>query len=255
METIDSSPSYSDFSPYAYLENYYTSKGVSYSLNRLQHSLRCYHEAFETLPSGLKILDYGTGASIISTISASTKASEIFLSDYTDSNRKALRQWLDGDSAAFDWSQSFTYVVKTLEGKSDKEVEERKQMVRRLVKSVVYCDITQDPPIEPGHFQLYDVVVSSIVVEAVARNRDEYTTYIGRLGTLVKPSGVLMLYSIENKTTYYDVGDLKFRNLPVSADFIIATLTKAGFVDITVDKFFPDDPTRIFSFIKCKRSV
>ena len=71
---------------------------------RLKHTLRCYHEAFQTIPHGVTVLDYGAGPVIMSTISAATKASEIVLSDYTDSNRIALRQWLDGERAAFDWS-------------------------------------------------------------------------------------------------------------------------------------------------------
>ena len=38
-------------------------------------------------------------------------------------------------------------------------------------------------------------------------------------------------------------------------EFTVSTLKKAGFNIIKVDKFFPDDPKRIFSFLKCKRSV
>ena len=66
--------------------------------------LRCYHEVFKSLPSGLTILDYGSGAVVITTISASVKASEIVWSDYTEHNREALRQWLDGHPDAFVWS-------------------------------------------------------------------------------------------------------------------------------------------------------
>ena len=87
-------------------------------VRRIQHPLRCYHEAFQSLPSSsnLKVLDYGSGPVIVATISAATKASEIVLSDYLDKNRKALQQWLDGDCAAFDWSPHFRFVVRDLEG-------------------------------------------------------------------------------------------------------------------------------------------
>ena len=43
----------------------------------LQHTFRCYHEAFQNLPSDVKVLDYGAGPVVISTISAATKASQI----------------------------------------------------------------------------------------------------------------------------------------------------------------------------------
>ena len=40
--------------------------------------------------------------------------------------------------------------MQILEGKSLQEAEEREERVRRLVKAVVRCDITQDQPIEKG---------------------------------------------------------------------------------------------------------
>ena len=40
------------------------------------------------------------------------------MSDYVPANREALRQWLHRDSAAFNWSPYFDYVVRGLEGKA-----------------------------------------------------------------------------------------------------------------------------------------
>ena len=191
---------------------------------------------------------------LLATISAATKATEIVLSDYTDKNCEALQQWLKGDSAAFDWSPHFKFVVQELEGKGEKEVKERQEQVRALVKAVVHCDITHVPPIESGYDQLYDVVISSLVSELVACNVDEYVAYVSRLGTLVKPGGLIMMYQIENKTGYYVVGDYKFQDLPVTAEVSMSTLQDAGFHDLTVDKFLPDIPTKIFSFIKGTRN-
>ena len=172
-----STPNYHDlFDPYAYLERYFTFSAGS--LNWSHHQLRCYHEAFQTLPNSLKVLDYGSGPVMLATISAAAKASEIVLSDYTDPNRRALRQWLDADSAAFDWSPYFSFVVRELEGKGEKEVGEREEQVRKLLKAIVHCDVTQDPPIERGYDQLYDVVTSSLVMESTARNHDEYVANI-----------------------------------------------------------------------------
>ena len=228
METETSFPNYSEFSPSSFLENYYSKRGASYGHDRSCHALRCYHEAFKELPNGLRVLDYGAGPSILPTISASTKATEIILSDYADQNCKVLQQWLEGDPGAFDWSTYFKFVVQELEGKSEKEVKERQDLVRKLVKAVVHCDITQEPPIDPGYDKVYDVVVSSKVVESVARNLDEYVIYLSRLGGLVKPGGMLMMYTIENKTGIYNVGGINFRNLPVPVEFTVSTLKKAG---------------------------
>ena len=241
---------YDVFDSYAFLKRYFSSDGNSYNLGRMRHTLRCYHDAFETLPNGLKILDYGSGPVMFATISAARKASEIVLSDYADNNCAALRQWLNRDSVAFDWSPHFSYVVRDLEGKREKEVKERQEQVCKLVKGMVHCDITQEPPIDPEYNQLYDVVISSKAIESAARNLEEYKTYITRLGKMVKPGGIQMMYQVENKSGTYEVGDYAFCNLPVSAELSMKMLKEAGFVDLTVDKFFPDDPHRVFSFVK-----
>ena len=152
------------FIPATFLRSYYCNAAYQ---DRIQHTLRCYHEAFQTLPNGLKVLDYGSGPSILSIISAATKASEIVLSDYTDNNRKFLCQWLDRNSVAFDWSPYFHFVVKELEGKRESEVEERQEQVRKLVKAVVHCDLTQDPPIDRSYDQLYDIVLCTNLPQVV----------------------------------------------------------------------------------------
>ena len=136
--------------------------------------LQCLHESFLNTQAGVKVLDYGAGPVIASTISAATKASEIILADYIEHNCFSLRQWLNCDPQAFDWSPYISYVVETLEEKNDLDGKVRQQQVRGLVKAVVHCDITQDPPIEEGHNQLYDVVMCSLVVEGASSTEDDY---------------------------------------------------------------------------------
>ena len=74
----------------------------------MRHTLRCYHETFKNLASGLRVLDYGSGPVLLS---ASTKASEIVLSDYVEKNCEVLRQWLERDPASFDWLPSFKFKI------------------------------------------------------------------------------------------------------------------------------------------------
>ena len=216
-----------------YLKRYYGTPAGSYYT-----SLRLYHEVFQSLPTGLRVLDYGSGPSIRGTISAATKASEIVLSDYTEDCRKALRQWLQKHPDAFDWSPYFSHVVKDLEGKGEKEVEERKEEVRRLVKAVVHCDLTQDPPIERGYDQQYDVVMSSLCIDAVARTREEYAQGMNKLSKLVKPGGTLLILGAEvrGEDGFYVVGEEKFRGFGVASDFAAKAITNAGFCVLTLER-------------------
>ena len=60
---------------------------------RVPFPLECLN-SFKSLPHSLKVLDYGSGPVIMSTISAAGHASDIVLSDYSDTNREELRNGL-----------------------------------------------------------------------------------------------------------------------------------------------------------------
>ena len=242
--------SYTEFESSPYLEYGYSTLTENYS------RLKFYHEAFKSLPNGVKVLEYGTGPVIMSTISAALNASEIVLSDHAESNCSALRQWLNGDDDAFDWTPYFNYVVKELEGENEKEVKDRQEKVRNLVKAVVHCDLTCDPPIEQSYNQLYDVVISSFVLESVAHTHDEYKICATRLGKLVKPGGVILIATVENNIGYYVVGEKRFKNVPVTADFVVKTFQSIGFCDINVftSGIFLDGP-KTFTLLKVYREI
>ena len=225
--------SHNRFTARDYLQKYYTNPAGHHYL-----SLRCYHDAFQSLPSGLRILDYGTGPSILTTVSAAPKASVIILSDFADDNKKAVWQWLEKDPSAFDWSPYFSRVVQGLEGKSEKEAVERQELVRRAVKAVVHCDITQDPPIEKGYDQEYDVVMSSLCLEVASQTLEEYKQGMCKLAALVKPGGSLIIYSMEEYCgpEFYIIGDLRFKILNVSLDVAVEAMRDAGVTDISVQK-------------------
>ena len=213
--------------------------------DRVYHNLRCYHDAFQSLPSGLSILDYGSGPAILTTISSAVKASEVVLSDYTEGNRRALRQWLARDPNVFDWSTLFSYAVKDLEGKTDREVVERQELVRKLVKALVHCDLTQDPPIESGYDLQYDVVIVNLCIASASQTREDYRQGVAKLAKLVKSGGVLMVYEAERSgigAGYYYVGKAKFRNVSVSSEFVAEAMRDAGFSDISLRKCAMNHP-------------
>ena len=127
------------FNAASFLDQYHTFLKMG---GCIKHQFNFYHVAFQNIPCGVQVLEFGAGPSLSSVISA---ASEIILTDYTESNRKALCQWLNRDNDAFDWSPHFHYVVKKLEGKGDNEVEERMEQIHELVKAVVPCNAMEEP--------------------------------------------------------------------------------------------------------------
>ena len=203
---------------------------------RILFPLEMFHNEFSALPGSLKILDYGTGPVIMSLISASSKASEIIIAEYSPDNRKALRLWLDDKPEAFDWSPYFRHVVCDLEGRGDGEVGVREALVREKVKKVVSCNIYNSPFIEEGYEGPYDVVSSSCCLEAVGVTREDFKLNVKKLAAFLKPGGTILLYLTERdmkaeKGEYY-IGSQKHGLVNVNSTFVEDVLRSIGFRDV-----------------------
>ena len=166
------------------------------------------------------------------------------LSEHTERNREVLQMWLDRDPKAPNWKPFFEYVVQELEGKSKEEAEMRQEELRRVVKAVIPCDITKDPPIDPAYCGPYDVVFSSLCLEGACTSLEEYAEGVCKLAKYIKPGGKLLLQFCSGAadTQFYMVGKEKFFGLSVNEEFMTTTLKKTGFGDITIECFSRDTP-------------
>ena len=215
-----------------------------------KNALLCCYEGLRSLPNGLRILDYGTGASLHETALTAAKASEIVLSDYSPKNREALRLWLHSDPAAFDWIPHFRRTLREIEEGGDKELSHRVETIRRVVKAVVHCDLSQDPPIESGYDDQYDLIYSSFCLCAAAKSHEEYRQGINKLAKLLKPGGVLMMFESEHKEcqqSFYYIKSSKFPYVAVTSEFVVGAFRDAGLVDVSVrsEEMDPNHPFRV----------
>ena len=242
-----------EFRPSVFLSKYYNATSRSDVSIFLKHKLQCFHESFQTVPDGVKVLDYGAGPSVALTISAATKASEIVLADYCEESLKFLKKWLNCESDAFDWSPYFAYVVQNLEGKDEYQALQRQDQVRKITKAVVHCDINHDPPIERGYDGLYDVVTCSLVIGGASRTPEIYCSNIARLGQLVKPGGRIFFYDVENKIGYYTIGDRNFPNIYTTDELALAAFRDAGFFNVSVKHCHVGNPDIVFRFISAEK--
>ena len=236
MENVMFGKDYCDkFNPQEYLQMYcsVTNLGPFHLFG-----LKCVHEFYRSYPSTvrLKMLDIGSGPTIAFAISAAPHAAEIVLSEYTEANRTALLQWLNNDPKAFDWTHVFKHVVVDLEGKSEKEVPVRAELVRKVIKAVVPCDVTRNPPIPSQYVDEYDIVTDYLCLVSACATREDYIAALVRLHALLKPGGKIVLFTPECPSTSatYVVGSHRFFNLQLSKDFIFKSLEQAGFCDIKV---------------------
>ena len=239
------------FSPHQYLDQYYKTPGSPE--NRLRDfGVDNLHKVFSRLfpqeqeascqSNKVRVLDYGCGPAVANTISAAgiPNVSEIVLAEYTTRNREAVQQWLDKDPSAFNWSLYFKYIVQTLEGKTEHQVDEREERMRSLVK-VVPCDISQDPPIEKGYEGPYDIVISFLCLVSCCNSVDEYHAGVVKLSSMVKPGGLLLIYSLDmqpgEEPNYYLVGSQYFyAGLNTSCDIVTSALEAAALNVLSVNR-------------------
>ena len=225
-----------NFSPLRYLEQYYERPGGNLVIDFLFRQLSTFFSGVK-VESTYKVLDYGCGPVVANAISAAGVAKELVLAEYTEKNRNAVQQWLDGDPSAWNWKPFFEYIVVNLEGKSENEAKEREYVFRNIVKAVFPCDVTQDPPIAVGYEGPYDVVMCLLSIEAGCLTQEDYKAAAKRVARLVKPDGFLLLYStIRHDTSRpgsYTVGAETFIEVPLTLEFVCTTLIEANFEVVT----------------------
>jgi len=225
---------------------------MSYSADNLcpfrLFGVKQLHEFYQSYASSgvkLKILDVGSGPTIAYAINAAPYATEIVLSEYTEANRAALLQWLTKDPKAFDWTPVFKHVVVDLEGKSEKEVPIREELVRKVIKAVVPCDVNRDPPIPSQYVDQYDIVTDFMCLCAACATRKDYVAALIRLHALLKTGGRIVLYTPEFKATSipatYPVGPHEFFDLGLPKDLILKSLEEAGFRVVKIAALMRED--------------
>ena len=241
-----------DIEPSTYTEESFTNPAFDFQRS---NALRCCYEALKSLPDGLSVLDYGTGPSLHETVLTARKASKMILSDYSEANRKALRCWLVGDASAFNWHPHFQRAIRAFEGGGEREVDERVERIRRVVKAVVHCDLSKDPPIEKGYDLQYDVINSCFCLCVAAKSHEEYHQGVAKLAKMIKPGGVLMVYESEHRECQmatYRIKNYTSSYVAVTSDFAVRAFRDAGFVEVTV-RFMEMDPKHPFRIERPER--
>ncbi|XP_011406965.1 PREDICTED: nicotinamide N-methyltransferase-like [Amphimedon queenslandica] len=254
-----------DFSPLQYLTEWY--KDPSSPDDLFSHFiLQNIHKFFKTLQHKdevLDVLDIGCGPVISNVISTSRYARSIVLADYSSKSLSLLNQWLTKDpQLKFDWSTHFKYVVETLEGKGEREVREREELLRSKIKAIIPCDISQDPPLPASYSSPYDTVICSLVIDGAAETVPQYKEQLKRLHCLIKPGGHLLLvvgttpssidYCYERYYMSKSQTGTEYCLLLLSPKYLSLLLKEVGFSIIDVQNHPNNRPSSNYTFISAK---
>ena len=252
------------FDPKAYLNNYYKAEGDEVELFN-EFALRSYHEFWAKMAAkkNLRVLDFGGGPSIYDLISAAPYSEEIIFAEYSEKNRQVVEKWLQKSPDSHDWLPYFKFVVQTLEGKKSEDVAVRESELRKKISHVLPCDIRWEDPVEwPADWSpqtaTFDVVSTSLCIEAAVKSFDDYSQAIAKLRSYLKPGGYLIMYSVTGES-FYTVGTEKFHTFNVTEKQIKDALCKEGFTGLEMKLYQHPvsqmyDGTEIY-FVSAQRKI
>lgn len=236
-----------------YLETGFTGEGIRPAIKEfpLVHLHQFFVQKKSTSKEGepLSVLDYGCGPVVAYGISAAGLNAEIVLADYCEEYRSTVNKWLNNSPTAWDWLPYIKHVIQNVEGRDEKEATEREERLRKAIKAVVACDITQDPPIAAGYEGPYDVVMSMFCIENGCLTQEEYKAAVKRIATLVKRGGNFVLYStVRNRAEhdqtpgFYFIGESKYAQVALPLKFVMKTLEENGFT-VAQTTMLPEEAT------------
>jgi hypothetical protein len=184
------------------------------------------------LPNSLT-LDFGGGPTLYTSLVASGKVHNIHYSDYLQANRDEMQKWLRADADAFNWRDTISEVLK-FEHKepSAHNIAVREQLIRKRVTRVLECDVRQPSPVE-GVGQDYDLLVSNLCIEAVAKDKAQWRQYLRNATSLLKSGGKLIMSAVQGGSAY-SVGQEVFHVLPIFERDFDDALPEIGFIQDTI---------------------
>jgi hypothetical protein len=221
---------YTAWNPKQYLAEYYA--GI---MSDEQFCLEFLVESLKRVPSVPVALDFGSGPIISHILPLVTKAQEIHMSEYLESNRKEIESWRSGHAEAHDW-QPFTLEVLRLEGNANPTVADvltREQQTRQCLTQVLPGDVRDATPLGLDKREFYPLVTAHYCAEGISLNKEQWWVYLGNIMSMVKPGGTLITSSC-GSGTFYKVSDLYFPSTKIDPQDVLNCFWDHGFIDIDI---------------------
>jgi len=243
---------WTEFDPSAYLNEYYADLGEENVA-----ILRFYADVFHSMAPKSIMLDFGSGPTIYSLISAVTKVEEIHIVEYLEANRLELRKWFQGDNTAFNW-RHFIQASLQMEKNgrcSAFDIMRRTAKIRNAVTSIGRCDVRQVPPFVRGR-QRYDVVASNFCAESITDSREEWRAFVRNIASLVAVGGTFLITALK-KASCYSVGPVFFPAVSIDEKDLGGILCEAGFSSesIVIRTVAADRPSRHYEGLMLAAAV
>ena len=224
-----------------YLNGFYSSERINsttapYSRFFIEKTIRILHDDKERLGKH-KALEFGGGPTLWFSFIIAQYVESIRFCDYAQTNLQAVKDWIEQKPNAFDWTNYFKSILDIAGCPKEKLGEWKTRLHDALTRGgLSTCDVNDlNCPILSGKNNEYDIIFSSLCLEAACLTIDIFNETIKRLVRLLKPGGLLLLATVRNETFYY-VGKEKFFCLPLDERKVEEALRGTGeLVDIQIN--------------------
>lgn len=215
------------FAPKAYLEEYYLE--LSDENKRL---LEFFAREHRNVPPDSVLLDFGSGPTVYSLISAANHVRMIHLADLLEVNLREVAKWLRG--GGFDWTHYFEYALKAEGASADgREIVARVELLREKIRWIGKCNAFALPPLSAGGLCTYYVVASSFCAECIASDKRQWLEVLQNIFSLLREGGKGILIALESADSYVIKGQ-RWRALPVTVDDVYEGMVRVGFRQATI---------------------
>ncbi|XP_050394735.2 nicotinamide N-methyltransferase [Patella vulgata] len=173
---------------------------------------------------GTRLLDIGTGPIPHSVIPAVPFVQDIYLTDFSTVNRKYLQDALFG-SGKQDYENVYDFFANL--GDKSESWRKRSDDLKAKVCGIFPCDLLQDDIFGGSSFPLFDVITSSLCIEAAAPDVETYGNIAKKISKYLKVGGHLVIVGVLGQN-YYIVGEHKFFSVSISEHELKSCWEQAG---------------------------
>jgi len=175
---------------------------------------------------GRRVVELSCGTNITYQLSASRWASEIVMTELTESGLAEVRRWLDSEPGHLDWSPQVRYIA-ALEGIAPEALEAR---LRAKITRVVACNVHDEDPL-PGERERFDVAFCLFCFEASCTDETNFRSAVNNFCSLLRPGGVAIICG-RFGSIGYRVGEDFIPNFGITETLLQDTLETVGMTNV-----------------------
>lgn len=198
-----------DWAPRQYLREYYVKVCPDE-----ENTVAFFADQIKSCATDEPILIAGVGPTLHHVFLAAERASEIHLAEYLPGNFKEIRNWLSDEPSAHDWTDfvRYTLMCEGVPPTAD-ACHRRVALTRAKISHLLPFDLRQEWPL--GSAVTYSTVISAFCADSATDDIQEWSIFMDRIASLVRPGGTLMIAALHNASSYR-IGKLNFPSAKVS---------------------------------------